>query len=294
MQDPVVYKRLPSDFNAASIVVASVPIHLPTDIGDWIHLCVVENDEVRDPRNYSETLKVVKEHTILIYNTDGLEGDLSKLSFTDLVKMNENEPLLVRIHSCCRFGDALYSKNCDCRRQLDVAKLVIKEQGAGIIFYLDQEGRNAGLTMKTAANHMEQVHRIDTSQTYQRFGMGGNDFREYGVVTDALKLLGITKVRLITNNPAKIQAVRDAGVEVIREQNQTAPTPDSLAYLRAKRELMGHLLEEEMVDGSDHAAMITKLRMLLPRLTLEHVQELEKIVNGTKVSAETLLAREPS
>jgi GTP cyclohydrolase II len=293
MDNPIVHKKLPSDFNAASIVSASVPIHLPTDIGDWIHVCVTENDEVPDPRNYQETLKVVKEHTIMIYNTDGLNGDLSKLDFPDLVKINENEPLLVRIHSCCRFGDALYSQNCDCRRQLDVAKLAIKEQGAGIIFYLDQEGRNAGLTMKTAANHMEQAHGIDTSQTYQGFGLKGSDFREYGVVTDALRLLGITKVRLMTNNPAKIQAVRDAGVEVIRQQSQTAATPHSLAYLITKRELMGHLLDEEILDGSDHAAMISKLRSLLPRLTLEHVQELEKIVNGTNIPADPLLIREP-
>jgi hypothetical protein len=79
----LLHKSLPSEFNAASIVSASVPIHLPTDMGDWIHVCVTENDEVPDPRRLSgKSLNVVKEHTIMIYNTDGLNGDLSKTRFS--------------------------------------------------------------------------------------------------------------------------------------------------------------------------------------------------------------------
>ncbi|GEM_PF-5134567 len=272
------YKSLPHEFNAKSIKAVSVPIHLPTALGDWIHMSVVENDQVPDPRDIAQILNAVKEHTVLIYNTDGLTGDLAKIPFSDLVKMNENEPVEIRIHSLCRFGDALFSQSCDCGPQLFAAMRTIMEQGAGIIFYLDQEGRNAGLTAKTAANHMEQVDGIDTSQTFQAMGLPCNDFRNYGVVIDALNLLGISKVSLMSNNPAKIMALTNAGIEVIPHPIHIAATADSLEYLTAKKDHMGHMLHAELGNGSGHAMVITMLRELLPRLRPEHMLELEKIV----------------
>lgn len=116
-------------------------------------MSVVENDQVPDPRDIAQILNAVKEHTVLIYNTDGLTGDLAKIPFPDLtVKMNENEPVEIRIHSLCRFGDALFSQSCDCGPQL-LRGHAYDHGAAAVIFYLDQEGRNAGLTAKTAANN---------------------------------------------------------------------------------------------------------------------------------------------
>ena len=284
------YKSLPDEFNAKSIKAVSVPIHLPTALGDWIHMSVVENDQVPDPRDIAQILNAVKEHTVLIYNTDGLRGDLAKIPFPELVKMNENEPVEIRIHSLCRFGDALFSQSCDCGPQLFAAMRTIMEQGAGIIFYLDQEGRNAGLTAKTAANHMEQVDGIDTSQTFQAMGLPRNDFRNYGVVIDALNLLGISKVSLMSNNPAKVKALTDAGIDVVPHPIHIAATPYSAEYLTAKKDHMGHLMDAELGNGSGHAMVITRLRELLPRIRPEHMLELEKIVTAKPPA----LTREPS
>jgi GTP cyclohydrolase II len=141
MQNWSPYKSLPSEFNARSIKAVSVPIHQPTALGNWIQMAVVENDQVPDARDIAQFLNSVKEHTLLIYNTDGLQGDLSNMPFTDFVKMNENERVEMRMHSLCRAGDALYSQSCDCGPQLFAAMRTIMEQGSGILFYLDQEGR---------------------------------------------------------------------------------------------------------------------------------------------------------
>lgn len=290
------YKPLPPEFNARSMKAVSVPIHLPTALGDWIHMSVVENDQVPDPRDIAQVLNAVKEHTVLIYNTDGLNGDLSNMPFNDLVKINENEPVEIRIHSLCRFGDALYSQSCDCGPQLFAAMRTIMEQGAGIVFYLDQEGRNAGLTVKTAANHVEQVRGIDTSQTFQSLGLERNDFRNYDIVVDALNLIGISKVRLMSNNPAKIRALANAGIEVVPHPIHIAATRYSGEYLAAKREYMGHSMHEQLGNGSAHAMVISMLRELLPRLRPEHMERLAKNIDNDKTSAPESpgLARGPS
>lgn len=291
-----IYMELPQDYAGQKIKAISAPMHLPTALGHWVHMAAVEIDNVPDPSNVAQMLNAVKEHSILIYNNGDLSGDLLKIPFTDLVKSNENEPIEIRIHSLCRFGDALHGQNCDCGPQLFSAMCTIMNRGSGIIFYLDQEGRNAGLTAKTAANRLEQTSDINTSQTFQSMGLNRNDFRQYGVVIDALNLLGITKVRLMSNNPTKIQALTEAGIEVVQHPIHVPATTHSAAYLQAKRDYMGHMRPDDVTaqNGSNHAQVIFELREMLPYLKPEHLRTLRDIIkaenNSPFITNETNIA----
>jgi GTP cyclohydrolase II len=146
----------------------------------------------------------------------------------------------VRIHSECLTGEVLGSLKCDCRQQLESALRRIGDRG-GVVLYLRQEGRGIGLLNKLKAYALqEQGH--DTVEANHLLGFA-DDLRTYGSAVAMLRFLGISRVRLLTNNPAKIRALQDAGIDVLRESHQQASNPHNLRYLRTKAEKSGHLLQ---------------------------------------------------
>jgi len=149
---------------------------------------------------------------------------------------------LLRIHSQCLTGDAFHSLRCDCRAQLEIALRQISEEGRGVIIYELQEGRGIGLMNKLRAYEL-QDRGADTVEANRQLGFE-SDLRSYLLPGAILRHLGIASVRLLSNNPAKVKAVEDAGITVTeRIPCIAAPIESSEAYLRTKRDKMGHLLD---------------------------------------------------
>jgi len=151
-------------------------------------------------------------------------------------------PPLIRIHSQCLTGDVFGSLRCDCRLQLELALGKIAAEGAGILLYEQQEGRGIGLMAKLKAYEL-QDHGLDTVEANEELGYAA-DCRAYNMPAAALNLLGVRKVRLITNNPDKVAALEAAGIEVVERVSAEVEPLDSFAgYLKTKHEKMGHILE---------------------------------------------------
>ncbi len=158
--------------------------------------------------------------------------------------------VLVRVHSECLTGDVFGSRRCDCGPQLDAAMRMIADEGAGVVVYLrGHEGRGIGLGHKLRAYELqEQGH--DTVDANLELGLP-IDSREYGIGAQILVDLGVTTMRLLTNNPQKYGGLQGYGLEITgRVRLEPAPTPENLHYLRTKRERMGHLLDG-LDDGTD-------------------------------------------
>jgi GTP cyclohydrolase II len=152
-------------------------------------------------------------------------------------------PPLVRIHSQCLTGDVFHSMRCDCRQQLELALSSIAETGAGILIYEQQEGRGIGLMAKLQAYEL-QDRGLDTVEANVELGYD-NDYREYKLPAEMLRQLGVKQVRLMSNNPDKVAALENAGIEVIeRVSAEVEPYAHSENYLRTKKEKMGHLFTE--------------------------------------------------
>jgi len=150
-------------------------------------------------------------------------------------------PPIVRIHSQCLTGDVFHSLRCDCRQQLELALATIAENGAGILLYENQEGRGIGLMAKLQAYEL-QDQGLDTIEANVELGYKA-DCREYELPAQALLLLGVRRVRLITNNPAKVQALESLGIEVVeRISAEVTAHPTFERYLQTKRDKMGHLV----------------------------------------------------
>jgi GTP cyclohydrolase II len=151
-------------------------------------------------------------------------------------------PPLVRIHSQCLTGDVFHSLRCDCRAQLEIALAGIAEEGGGLLIYELQEGRGIGLLNKLRAYEL-QDQGADTIEANQQLGFD-SDLRNYELPGAILQFFGLKAVRLMSNNPEKVEAVEKAGVQVVERVPCLADVLDTrLAYLRTKREKMGHLLE---------------------------------------------------
>jgi 3,4-dihydroxy 2-butanone 4-phosphate synthase/GTP cyclohydrolase II len=152
------------------------------------------------------------------------------------------EPVLVRVHSECLTGDVFGSSRCDCGSQLHAAMRLISAAGRGVIVYLrGHEGRGVGLTHKLRAYNLQDDGR-DTVDANLELGLPVDD-RDYGIGAQILHDLGVTRMRLITNNPAKYYGLRGFGLEVVdRVAVPPHATPENLGYLRAKRDRMSHLL----------------------------------------------------
>ena len=150
-------------------------------------------------------------------------------------------PPIVRIHSQCLTGDVFHSLRCDCRQQLELALAIIGKAGAGILLYENQEGRGIGLMAKLQAYELQDQGR-DTIEANLELGYRA-DCREYELPADMLKVLGVKAVRLITNNPQKVEALEAAGITVIERISADVPTePTFERYLQTKREKRGHLV----------------------------------------------------
>jgi 3,4-dihydroxy 2-butanone 4-phosphate synthase/GTP cyclohydrolase II len=166
---------------------------------------------------------------------------------------NESPPPLVRMHSSCFTGDLLDSLRCDCGDQLHMALDRIEREGCGVLVYLPQEGRGIGLVEKLRAYQL-QDQGMDTVEANLALGFRA-DMRDYGVGAQILKDLGLTKIRLLTNNPKKIEAINflyhGFDLEVVDQVPIVAePTPHNLNYLAAKRDKMGHHLPTNLKSAA--------------------------------------------
>jgi GTP cyclohydrolase II len=179
-----------------------------------------------------------------IYGFEGTAG--ARREEAVVLKMGEfteGEAPLVRIHSQCLTGDVFHSLRCDCRAQLDIALKSIAQEGTGLIIYEHQEGRGIGLLNKLRAYEL-QDHGADTIEANEQLGFE-SDLRNYQLPGAILRYFGLKTVRLMSNNPEKVEAVEKAGVRVVERVPCLADVLDTrIEYLRTKREKMGHLLED--------------------------------------------------
>jgi GTP cyclohydrolase II len=151
-------------------------------------------------------------------------------------------PPLVRIHSQCLTGDIFHSLRCDCRQQLELSLAMITAEGAGILIYELQEGRGIGLMAKLQAYELQDAG-LDTVEANERLGFK-NDYRDFTLPAQILKALGVTRVRLLSNNPEKVEALERAGVQVVeRVPCEVTPSPHAEEYLKTKKEKLGHLFK---------------------------------------------------
>ncbi len=159
----------------------------------------------------------------------------------DVAEKHCPDPVLVRIHSECLTGDIFGSKRCDCGPQLQESMRRIAEAGRGVILYLRQEGRDIGLTNKILAYELQE-QGLDTVEANLQLGHP-SDARTYDAARDILHDLGVHCVRLLTNNPAKIDAMMMLGFQCLeRIPLEIAPNPHNKSYLDTKRRKMGHLI----------------------------------------------------
>jgi 3,4-dihydroxy 2-butanone 4-phosphate synthase/GTP cyclohydrolase II len=171
-------------------------------------------------------------------------SDITGEEHVALVKgeIDESEPVLVRVHSSCLTGDVFHSSRCDCGDQLDRALALIEREGKGVVLYLLQEGRGIGLINKLRAYEL-QDQGDDTIEANAKLGFAP-DIRDYGTGSQILRDLGVRKIRLMTNNPAKYVAIEGFGLEIVeRVPLEIAPSLTTRKYLEAKKTKLGHILE---------------------------------------------------
>jgi GTP cyclohydrolase II len=179
-----------------------------------------------------------------IYGFEGGAGDRTEEAIAlAMGRLLDDSPPLVRIHSQCLTGDVFHSLRCDCRAQLEIALKSIAREGRGLLIYERQEGRGIGLLNKLRAYEL-QDHGADTVEANERLGFEP-DLRSYELPAAILRYFGLRSVRLLSNNPEKVQAVENAGIEVAERVPCLAAVLDTReAYLRTKKEKMGHLLDD--------------------------------------------------
>lgn len=209
--DLIEYKR-----HLEHLVHCKVVVDLPSDFGTFkLHLY----ENVLDPNDNPIAL---------------VKGDVS-----------DGEPVLVRVHSECFTGDVFGSHRCDCGDQLHKAMSMVEEEGRGVVLYMRQEGRGIGLVNKLLAYHLQEKGR-DTVEANEELGFK-SDLREYGIGAQILKDLGISKLRLLTNNPQKIIGLRGYGLEVVeRIPIEVQPNESNKFYLQTKKDKMGHMLDKAL------------------------------------------------
>ncbi|MFQ1017232.1 GTP cyclohydrolase II [Gilliamella sp. BG7] len=171
-----------------------------------------------------EEIATKKDHVALVF------GDISG-----------DTPVLTRIHSECLTGDALFSLRCDCGFQLKAALKQIAKEGKGILIYHRQEGRNIGLLNKIRAYAL-QDQGLDTVEANEQLGFAADE-RDFTLCADMLTLLGVSQIRLLTNNPEKIRVLEQCGIKIMqRVPLEVGENPNNEHYLETKVNKMGHLL----------------------------------------------------
>lgn len=165
-------------------------------------------------------------------------------------QIDTDEPVLARIHSECLTGDALFSLRCDCGAQLQTAMHRIAMEGRGVIFYLRQEGRGIGLMNKIRAYHLQDMG-ADTVEANEQLGFGA-DMRDYTILRPMLEHMRISRIRLMTNNPRKVKALQELGINVVeRVAHESGRNPHNVRYLETKKGKLGHWLSDGEEDNSD-------------------------------------------
>ena len=171
----------------------------------------------------------------------------------------EGIPLL-RIHSQCFTGEVLGSLRCDCHDQLEMAMQAVAEEGRGLVIYEYQEGRGIGLMAKLEAYELQDAG-LDTVEANHALGFKA-DCRDFSMPAAILSDLGIERVRLLSNNPHKARALVENGIElVVQLACEAVPNPHSLAYLRTKKERMGHALTLGLCESTDQTRDLRAVRL---------------------------------
>ena len=208
--DLIEYRR-----RTEKLVERVVSVRLPTDYGDFQAVA------------YRETL-TGKQHVALV------KGDVEG-----------KEEILVRVHSECLTGDVFHSRRCDCGEQLEQALARIEQDGEGVILYLAQEGRGIGLLNKLRAYELQE-QGLDTVEANIELGFKA-DAREYGIGSQILADLGLTTIRVLTNNPKKISGISGFGLEVVsQEPIEVEPNDENREYLETKRDKLGHTIGRKL------------------------------------------------
>ncbi|MGQ4808901.1 Riboflavin biosynthesis protein RibBA [Candidatus Entotheonellaceae bacterium PAL068K] len=178
------------------------------------------------------------------------ENEITRDEHLALVKgtVDTEQPLLVRVHSSCLTGDVFGSYRCDCGEQLRKALRLIAEQGAGVLLYLNQEGRGIGLSNKIRAYALQDAGR-DTVQANEELGFPP-DLRDYGIGAQILAHLGVRRMRFMTNNPRKVVGLEAYGLEIVeRVPLHIRPSKHNVDYLRTKHEKLGHMFDFDDLDA---------------------------------------------
>lgn len=179
------------------------------------------------------------------FNLHAYENSLDEKEHIALVKgdVKGKEEVLVRIHSECFTGDVLGSRRCDCGSQLHKAMKTIDEKEEGVVLYLRQEGRGIGLYNKMKAYNL-QDQGLDTVEANEKLGFEA-DLRDYVLGSQILKDLGVKSIRLMTNNPKKIEGLKSYGIDVVQRENiEITPNEENKRYLKTKKDKLDHMLEE--------------------------------------------------
>lgn len=191
---------------------------------------------------YIETCDLPTEWGVFqLHGFEDAANDKGHLAIT-FGEFASNSSVLIRIHSECLTGDALFSQRCDCGAQLSSAMAKIAGEGSGVVLYLRQEGRGIGLLNKVRAYNL-QDQGADTVEANEQLGFGA-DLRDYGMCKPMLDHLKITQVRLLTNNPRKVEALAELGIEVTeRVAHVAGENPHNERYLGTKAGKLGHLFD---------------------------------------------------
>ena len=198
-----------------SLIVEEVKVDMPTAFGDF--------------KLKAYTQKDTGEHHLALYKGE----------------WNEDEPILVRVHSSCLTGDIFGSCRCDCGPQLHKAMEMIQQEGKGVIVYMNQEGRGIGLVNKLQAYKLQETG-VDTVDANIQLGFKA-DLRDYGVGAQILRSLGVTKMRLMSNNPSKRAGLVGYGLEIVENVAiEIKSNPFNEVYLKTKRDRMGHTIMKNL------------------------------------------------